>query len=63
MREIRLSGSMSEDVETEHGEPIEALPDERGSSSYGTPKPPRHSSTLLVPNHECGSECSGRGNG
>lgn len=48
MREIRLSGSMSGDVETEHGESIEALSNERDSPSYGPPKPPRHSSTLLV---------------
>lgn len=31
MREIRLSGSMSGEVEPEHGESIEALSDERDS--------------------------------
>ena len=34
------------DVETEHGDAIEAPADERAGKQIGTPKPPRHISTL-----------------
>jgi hypothetical protein len=47
MREIRPSGSMSGEVETEHGGYTKALATERVSSRYDSPKPPRHSPTLL----------------
>jgi hypothetical protein len=49
MREIRPSGSTSGDVETEHGWILWHWQPKGPANKHGQPKPPHHSSTLLVP--------------
>lgn len=48
MREIRPSGSTSGDVETEHGWILWHWQPKGPANKHGQPKPPHHSSTLLV---------------
>ena len=46
MRQIRTSGSMSEEWETEHGGIFWHRQPKGPATRMATPKPPRHSSTL-----------------
>src|SRR5436309_1832021 len=48
MREIRLSGSMKREVETEQGRIFWHRQPKGPANPHGLPKPPRYLSTLLV---------------